>query len=194
MNARIMLTTIACAAGLFLPGAMARGQTLNLVATADPRTGASGTYDVTITQLSPTQFAVSVVGANDGLVTKHNADQISFAFLGDTVAPGSAGGTSAPWVATGTGVDTCRFESPVPGDDVTNKGGVTFTGDVDLMNAFTSGLIKVAIQDGGQQWFVEANLVPEPAPMMLMFPAALITLLALRRKRRRSLVLDNLVM
>jgi hypothetical protein len=194
MNAKTMLTSLACALGALLPAAMASAQTLNLVATPDPRTGASGTYDVTITKVSPTQFAVAVVGANDGLSTKHNADQISFTFVGDTIAPGSAAGTSAPWLATGTGIDTCRFESPVHADDVTNFGGVTLSGDVDLMNAFNSGLIKVAIQDGGQQWFVEANLVPEPSSMMLMFPAAMASLLLMHRKRRRSVILDNLVM
>lgn len=184
MRLKSILTLMVAAGSLFM-AVSARAQTLHLVAIANTPTGATGTYNVTITKVSPTVFSVATTGVADGTAGKHNADQISFTFLGDTIAAGSTGQTSAPWTVGVPGSDTVHYSSPGPAFDVLAMGGNTFTGTVDLASAFSTGTIKVAIQDGGQQWFTSAQLTPEAGSLALIVPALLPLLLLGRRRRGR---------
>lgn len=183
MRIQSILTAATVAAALLVSIGMAQAQTLSVTLQPNVASGASGTYHADVTEVTPTSFTVDAFGNNDGVAGKHNADQISYTFVGDTIAT-DAGSTSAAWTGTGIGGDTAHFNSPGTSADLLAKGGNTFNGTVTLSSPIPlPGQINFAIQDGGQQWFASAVLTPESTSLALMLPALLPLLFFLRQRK-----------
>jgi len=189
MQTKSILTPALLTCGILLAMSAAQAQTLNLVLNPVLNTGATGTYDVMVTELTPTTFSVEAQGVNNGLggAAKHNGDEISYTFVGDTIASDS-GHTGAAWVASGIGGDTAFYSSPGVSNDLDSHGATPFfNGSAGLGSAFgNGGLIKVALQDGGQQWNNQGNLpqlTPESSSLALIVAAFLPLLFIARRKR-----------
>jgi hypothetical protein len=186
---------------------------LNL--TANPMNPlSSGTYSVTINQLTTTQYSVVVTGNNDGRLTndasgpqKHSVGRVSIGFLrADNTyiqlsEAASSGGTSsgagfvgAPWVIT-TEADVLRFNAPAELNDVAQFGGNSFSGIVTLAAAEAPARVTAALQNGTQQWYTEGSgsdiggqgdITPEPGSLALALPGLLPLALMLRRRRRTT--------
>jgi hypothetical protein len=186
MRLKSIMATLAVVGTLLTVSTVANAQTINLTATPVVATDATGTYHVDLTQGSPGVWTVHVTGNNDGNTggptPKHSLDQISFTFLGSTVTSNS--GSVPPGSAWTTSIfsDTATFQAVGLATPVDPFGANTFTGTINLASAFNKGLIKVALQDGGQQWNVQTNLVPESASILLMLPALLPLLFFIRRR------------
>ena len=199
-----ILAYVALVGGLLISNASANAQTFDLQAQAASGSGATGTYHVILTELTSTSFSVFVQGNNDGdkhtpydvLRDKHSLDVLSFTFSGGgvnktlsnggTTSGADASGTytaSGPYDKTGT-AGTLAFQGPdAPDSDVAAYGGNSFSGTIFLKNPFTNGNLKIALQDGGQQWNANASLTPEAASLAMLLPGLLPIGLALRRRR-----------
>lgn len=184
MRLKSIIASLAVAGTLVSVSTAVKAQTINLTAQPVTATGASGTYHVDLTQGSPGVWTVHVTGNPDGTATKHDLDQVSFTFLGGTVTSNSGSvPPGAAWTPANFG-GTATFQAIGPTTvPVDAFGANTFTGTINLASAFTNGTIKVALQDGGQQWNVQTNLVPESASLMLMLPALLPLMFFLRRRK-----------
>lgn len=205
---RWTLTVITGALAMLLGGAPAHALSL----TADPMNPlSSGTYAVTVNQLSNTQYSVTVSGNNDGRPApdgtgpmKHSVGRVSVGFLrADNTYIGlnealSNGGTSSgagfvgsAWVVTSE-ADVLRFNAPAEINDVAQFGGNSFTGVITLASAEAPARITAALQNGTQQWFAEGagtdfggqgDLTPEPGSLALALPGLLPLAMMLRRRR-----------
>ena len=206
---RLFIAGIAAVAGLLLNATPARA--LSLTANAmNPIS--SGSYNVTINQVSPTQYSVTVTGNNDGRLVadpsgpqKHSVGRISIGFLrGDNTyimpnGPTSSGGTNSggaytgsAWVVTALS-DVVRFNAPSIGNDVGAFGENSFTGTLFLTAPEAPARVTAALQNGTQQWYTEGNflggqgdLTPEPASLALALPGLLPLAMLLRRRRKTA--------
>jgi hypothetical protein len=170
----------------------------------------SGTYSVTINQLSSTQYSVAVTGNNDGRAVadgtgpqKHSVGRISVGFLranntyiglNEALSSGGtnsgAGFVGSPWVVA-VNADVVRFNAPAELNDVAQFGGNSFNGIITLAAAEAPARITAALQNGTQQWYTEGtdlggqgDLTPEPGSLALALPGLLPLALMLRRRRR----------
>jgi hypothetical protein len=190
MRSKYVAIAVVLSGGVLWTALPANAQTLYLLALPVASTGASGSYQAKVTEVTPTLFDVSVVGDDNGnLTAKHSVDQISFTFVGDNVVSG-LGGTNAAWLPIATG-STMTY-SDTSANPVDAFGANRFSGSADLASAFTTnGEVKLALQDDGQQWnvngfFNNTQVVPESGSMVLML-SAMLPLMLMVKKRRRTL-------
>jgi len=192
---RNIFAGLLAAAGVVMFAGAVSAQTYSGIATAANNKAIGGSFNVTLQEISSTQWAVTNVQGLGGNSTSTGADHVTFTFYQganftdpiSTVTFSGTSGTNAGlytnWGAGGNGADgnyEWEFGGPGANSIKVNGSNIFETSGGYLTTSDPVRSVTVAVQDGGQ-W--DANIITPEVSTLWLLIAAIVPLGLIARRR-----------